>query len=186
MQINFTGNTIYLIDTSGLIMLESLFKYDNLVFEAIWEEIEELIQFDAFRTIDFVEDEINSYQGKEDFLKNWVRKWKKNFVVVTDSESINAAIPIINEEYNSGFFNARKQTEGKEEADPYLLWFYFYKNLLIYSFKRILTITLNAVKIMKVVIAIKTPILFTQKTKIIPEICPIKSIIPCDVDSGAG
>jgi hypothetical protein len=122
MQLDFNqGNTIYVIDTSGLIMLESTFKYDNPVFKAIWEEIEDLIRQGTFRIIDFVEDEINNYEGKQDFLKNWVKKWKKHFVVKTDAASINAAIPIINEEYSTGFFDAKKQAEGKEEADPYLI-----------------------------------------------------------------
>lgn len=81
MQLDFNqGNTIYVIDTSGLIKLESTFKYDNPVFNAIWEEIEELIKQGCFKTIDFVEDEINSYEGKQDFLKNWVKKWKKHLV----------------------------------------------------------------------------------------------------------
>ncbi len=124
MQLDFNqGRTIYVIDTSGLIMLESTFKYDNPVFVAIWEEIEELIKQDCFKTIDFVEEEINNYQGKQDFLKKWMKKWKKLFVVSTDTISINAAIPIINEEYKSGFFDAKKQAEGKEEADPYLIAF---------------------------------------------------------------
>lgn len=122
MQLDFNqGNTIYVIDTSGLIMLESTFKYDNPVFKAIWEEIEELIKQGCFKTIDFVEEEINSYEGKQDFLKKWVKKWKKHFVFPTDAASINAAIPIVNEEYKSGFFDAKKQAEGKEEADPYLI-----------------------------------------------------------------
>ena len=57
MQLAFNQDEIvYVIDTSGLIMLESTFKYDNPVFNAIWEEIEDLIQQDCFRTIDFVED----------------------------------------------------------------------------------------------------------------------------------
>lgn len=122
MQIEFyQGNIIYTIDTSGLIMLESTFKRDNPVFTAIWEEIEELIRQGCFRTIDFVEDEINSYEGKEEFLKKWIKKWKKHLVVATDSASINEAIPIINQEYSTGFFDAKKQAEGKEEADPYLI-----------------------------------------------------------------
>ncbi|MGD1008342.1 MAG: DUF4411 family protein [Ignavibacteriaceae bacterium] len=122
MEFDFnTGSKVYVIDTSGLIMLESTFKYDNPAFAAIWEEIEELIKQNCFRTIDLVEDEINSYEGKEDFLKKWVNKWKKLLVVSTDAECINAAIPIINEEYKTGFFDAKKQAEGKEEADPYLI-----------------------------------------------------------------
>jgi len=115
------GDVIYVIDTSGLIMLESTFKRDNPVFTAIWEEIEDLICLGNFKTIDFVEEEINSYQGKQDFLKMWIKKWKKHFVVITDAASINAAIPIVNEEYSSGFFDAKKQADGKEEADPYLI-----------------------------------------------------------------
>lgn len=122
MQLDFSlKEIVYVIDTSALIKLESNFKYDNPVFFAIWEEIEDLIRQGCFRTIDFVEDEINNYEGKEDFLKNWLKKWKRLFVVETDIESINAARPIINEEYKSGFFDAKKQAEGKEEADPYLI-----------------------------------------------------------------
>ncbi len=124
MQLNFNPeNTVYVIDTSALIVLESTFKFGNPVFRAIWEEIEDLIAIGSFKTIDFVESEINSYEGKEDFLKKWVNRWKKDLIAKTDPLSINAAIPIINEEYNSGFFDARKQAEGKEEADPYLIGF---------------------------------------------------------------
>ena len=61
MQLAFNQDeTIYVIDTSGLIMLESTFKYDNPVFIAIWEEIEDLIRGDCFRIIDFVEDEVGN------------------------------------------------------------------------------------------------------------------------------
>ncbi|MFI5263095.1 MAG: DUF4411 family protein [Candidatus Kapaibacterium sp.] len=113
--------TIYVVDTSALIMLESTFKPDSLVFKAIWEEIEDLISHGYFRTIDFVEEEVNSYEGEQTFLKNWVKKWKRYLVVTTDAESIKASIPIINEEYNTGFFNKQKLADGKEEADPYLI-----------------------------------------------------------------
>lgn len=114
-------NITYVIDTSGLIMLESTFKYDNNVFKAIWEEIEELINHGRFRTIDFVEEEINRYQGEKDFLKKWVKRWKHKLVFQTDTETFNAAIPIINAEYNTGFFDAKKLANGQEEADPYLI-----------------------------------------------------------------
>lgn len=115
------GNRIYVIDTSGLIMLDVTFKRDNPVFTAIWEEIEDLINQECFRTIDFVEEELKRYEGKQDFLKTWVKKWKKNLVAKTDAESIKAAIPIINTEYNSGFFDPKKLAEGTEEADSYLI-----------------------------------------------------------------
>jgi Domain of unknown function (DUF4411) len=122
MELDFSkGNKVYVIDTSGLIKLESTFKYDNPVFSAIWEEIEELIKEGCFRTINFVEDEVNNYEGEEDFLKKWIKKWRKLLVIDTDVESINAAKPIINEEYTTGFFDAKKQAAGQEEADPYLI-----------------------------------------------------------------
>ena len=114
-------NRVYVIDTSGLIMLEYTFKRSNPVFRAIWEEIEDLIVQDCFKTIDFVEQEINEYEGKQEFLKQWVKQWKKRLVVRTDVASFNAARPIIIEEFNTGFFDVKKQAAGKEEADPYLI-----------------------------------------------------------------
>lgn len=121
MDLFSEGNTVYVIDTSALMRLDLTFKRENPVFTAIWEEIEDLIVQGRFLVIDFVEIEINEYRGKEIFLKDWVKKWKKRLVVETDAESFNAARPIINEEYNTGFLNATKQAEGKEEADPYLI-----------------------------------------------------------------
>lgn len=112
---------IYVIDTSALIRLDLTFKKDIPVFTALWEEIEDLIRQGCFKTIDMVEQEINDYEGKEEFLKKWVKTWNKYFVVNTDAASFNAAKPIINNEYNTGFLNAGKQAEGKEEADPYLI-----------------------------------------------------------------
>ncbi len=114
-------SNVYVADTSALITLERTFKPDSPVFKAIWDEIEELIAQGSFKTIDFVETEINDYEGKEDFLKKWVSRVKRHFVVDTDADSFSAAIPIINQEYSTGFFNAQKQAEGKEEADPYLI-----------------------------------------------------------------
>lgn len=116
-------NTVYVIDTSALMRLDLTFKRENPVFTAIWEEIEDLIVQGRFLVIDFVEQEINEYRGKEVFLKDWVKKWKKRLVVETDAESINAARIIVNEEYHTGFLKPTKQAEGKEEADPYLIGF---------------------------------------------------------------
>lgn len=114
------SNTVYVIDTSALLRLDLSFKRENPVFTAIWEEIEDLILQKRFFVIDFVEQEINDYRGKEVFLKEWVKKWKKHLVIETDVASINAARPIINEEFNTGFLKANKLAKGKEEADPYL------------------------------------------------------------------
>ncbi len=123
MQLNFDGEdqTVYVIDTSGLIKLESTFHPEDPTFAALWEEIDSLVSQGRFRIIDYVEQEINSYEGAQDFLKKWVAKRKKQVVFETTSECYNAAIPIINAEYSTGFFDVKKQAEGKEEADPYLI-----------------------------------------------------------------
>ncbi len=116
-----TCEKTYVIDTSGLIKLESTFPPGNPTFEAIWKEVDNLIAEERFRTIDYVEQEINNYQGRETYLKQWVLKRKRKLVKETDIECYIAATPIINEEYNTGFFNSGKLAEGKEEADPYLI-----------------------------------------------------------------
>ena len=117
----YPNETIYVVDTSALIMLEYTYKYDSPVFEAIWEEIEYLISKGYFRIIDFVEDEINNYEGKEGFLKKWIQERKKHLVRKIDTASITASRLIINEEVNTGFLDPKKQDLGKEEADPYLI-----------------------------------------------------------------
>lgn len=117
---------VYVIDTSALINLKQKFDYNNSVFKAIWDEIEDLILSDNFLTIDFVETEIvEEYLGKEDFLIKWMRRYKqrKKFVKKSDEAVINAAIPIINDEFNSGFLKKEKLEKGKDEADPYLIAF---------------------------------------------------------------
>ena len=109
MDLFSEGNTVYVINTSALLRLDLNFKRENLVFTAVWEEIEDLIIQGRFIIIDFVEQEINEYRGKEEiFLKDWVKKWKKHLVVETDVKSFNVSIPIINEEYNTGFLNPNK------------------------------------------------------------------------------
>ncbi len=124
MELNFNENNIvYVIDTSAFIKLEATFPPENEVFVALWEEIIDLIKQKQFITIDFVEDEINNYEGKEVYLKNFIKKYKKSLIVETDIETFNEAKPIINQEYSTGFFDAKKQAEGKEEADPYLIAF---------------------------------------------------------------
>lgn len=119
----FTEDIVYVIDTSALIDLENIFKYDNPVFKAIWEEIENLIIKENLITLDFVDEEINSYEGDKEFLNEWIKNWKKKrkLIKLTDETVINAAIPIINQEYNTGFLNRKKLADGKDEADPYLV-----------------------------------------------------------------
>jgi len=122
MSADLFSQATYVIDTSALINLQEKFEYENPVFKAIWEEIEELILNNNFITIDFVEKEImDDYLGKKDFLIKWIKRFKKKrkFIKKVDESVINEAIPIINTEYTSGFLNQKKLADGKDEADPY-------------------------------------------------------------------
>lgn len=58
MSADLFHQIVYVIDTSSLINLQDKFDYNNPVFKAIWEEIEELIATDNLFTLDFVEKEI--------------------------------------------------------------------------------------------------------------------------------
>ena len=121
-ELNFYENeAVYVIDTSSLITLTHYYKRDSRVFRAIWEEIEDLIRARCFRILEFVETEINRYEGKGAFLKEWTKKWRKYFVYKMDNKSVVASQLIINAEFNTGFLDSKKQLTGKEEADPYLL-----------------------------------------------------------------
>lgn len=117
----FPCEKTYVIDTSSLVHLEQNFDRESVVYEAVWQEIEELVGQGCFKTLEFVWEELKDYQGDQDGLMKWIRKWKKHLIIDTDAEVLNAARPIINEEYNTGFFKASKQAEGKDEADPYLI-----------------------------------------------------------------
>lgn len=126
MSADLFHQIVYVIDTSSLINLQDKFDYNNPVFKAIWEEIEELIATDNLFTLDFVEKEIiDDYLGKKEFLIKWIKQFKKRrkFVKKSDEEVINASIPIINSEFNTGFFKKEKIEKGKDEADPYLIGF---------------------------------------------------------------
>lgn len=138
MSQDLFNENVYVIDSSALINLKDKFQYDNPVFKAIWEEIEDLIKVDNFIIINFVEDEINSYLGKTDFLKSWIKKWKKKkkFVKQVNEDVINVAIPIINKEYNSGFLDKKKLADGMNEADPYLIAFCKINNFKLVSDER--------------------------------------------------
>src|SRR4030042_2821120 len=111
----------YCIDTSSLIDLDIIYPKERETYKAIWDEIEELINDGLFSTSDFVEKEINEYQGKKTFIIEWIREHKQKLIIPTDSEIIIAASKIINENFKIGFLDPKKILKGKDEADPYLI-----------------------------------------------------------------
>lgn len=103
MQLDFNNsqNKIYVIDTSALIMLDFTFKYENPVFTAIWEEIEDLIGSGLFRTIDFVEEEISNYEGKDEADPYLIAYCKVHNCILITNENKNKPnkIPKIAEKF---------------------------------------------------------------------------------------
>jgi hypothetical protein len=95
----------YCIDTSSLIDLDIIYPKERETYKAIWDEIEELINDGLFSTSDFVEKEINEYQGKKTFIIEWIREHKQKLIIPTDSEIIIAASKIINENFKIGFLD---------------------------------------------------------------------------------
>lgn len=77
MDLFNTEDTVYVLDTSALIAFDFQYKRSNPLFAAVWEEIEDLLAQDCLKIIDFVEEEIDKYEGKEDYVKSWVKKHHK-------------------------------------------------------------------------------------------------------------
>jgi hypothetical protein len=110
----------YCLDTSFLIYLEMNFKPDNPVFSAIWKELDDLISQGCLMTSTFVQEEIEAYQGKETYLKKWLKK-RKQIIRQMDAPSLILAQKVINEHQNTGFLKPKKWEANKNEADPYLI-----------------------------------------------------------------
>lgn len=121
MDLFNTENTVYVLDTSALIALDYAYKRSNPMFEAVWEELEDLLAQGRLKIIDFVDAEIGKYEGKEDFVKKWVDQHRKRLVVETDVASLAFAQAVINAEKDTGFLKAAKLARGEDEADPYLI-----------------------------------------------------------------
>ncbi|MBU4321477.1 MAG: DUF4411 family protein [Thermodesulfovibrionales bacterium] len=109
----------FCIDTDALIILKTFYPKKEPAFKAIWEEIEKLIKEGNMFTIKFVEEEIEKYQGKDDFLKKWVKARKKHFIVPVNGEIWEAGQKIIRE--HPELLDQKKLANNEPEADPFLI-----------------------------------------------------------------
>lgn len=109
----------YCIDTSALITLKTFYPQNKAAFKAVWEEIEKLILDGNMFTIEIVEEEIKKYQGKDDFLKKWLDKHKKHFIIPIDSEIWDAGTKIMAK--HPELCDKKKTLDGDLEADPFLI-----------------------------------------------------------------
>ena len=115
------GEASYCFDTSALVSLDANYKQSK-VFGALWHDIEELMVHGRFVVIDMVYDEVMRHEGSgSSWLKEWLKRNKKECFRDTDEEAMVMARKVIRENKNTGFISEQKMMAGKEEADPYLI-----------------------------------------------------------------
>jgi len=119
MQQQLSIIKLYCIDTSALIDLERHYPKIQTAFKAIWEEIEQLIKEGSIFTIETVQEEIEKYQGKEVFLKKWIFKHRRQFIIQIDSQIWKIGQKITAE--HPEILDKKKIETGENQADPFLI-----------------------------------------------------------------
>lgn len=119
MKLSFDRS--YCIDVDALIRLDVYFPKSNPTFQAVWQEVEELIEAGSFYTSEIVEKEVNEYAGKHTFIQNWMKQHKKKQIIPNNPEIIQVVGKVVNENLNTGFLDQKKWDAGIDEADPYLI-----------------------------------------------------------------
>lgn len=111
----------YTIDTAGLIALDANYRMPG-VTDALWSDIDKLVEEGRFTVIDMVYEEVLRFQGQEGtWLKHWLRRNKGQCYRELDQESMILAQQVIRENMNTGFLSAKKMVAGQDEADPFLI-----------------------------------------------------------------
>ncbi len=119
MELPFGNN--YVVDTDVLIILMKHYPPDKPTFNAIWDEIENLIKQGNMFTTDVVYKEIGRYEGKGARLKNWAKsqKSKRRFFIGIDAETWQLAKKI--RDKFPALIKQKNIETGEEEADPFLI-----------------------------------------------------------------
>jgi hypothetical protein len=111
----------YTIDTAGLIALDANYRMPG-VTDALWADIEKMVEEGRFTVIDLVYEEVLRFQGQEGtWLKNWLKRNKVHCYRELDQESMVLAQKVIRENISTGFLSAKKLVAGQDEADPFLI-----------------------------------------------------------------
>lgn len=117
MKLPFGNN--YVVDTNVLITLMEYHPQDKPTYQAIWEDIENLIRDrNIFSTV-VVYDEIMKYLGKNDQLKKWAKSHKSRFFRSPDQETWQLAQEIIKK--FPDLLDKKKLQTGEPDADPFLI-----------------------------------------------------------------
>jgi len=117
MELPF-GNK-YVVDTDVLITLMKYYPQDNSTFNAIWDDIENLIKQKNIFSTSVVYDEIMKYEGKDDRLRKWAKTHKKRFFIPTNSEIFELVKDII--KVFPDLPDKKKLQTGEPDADPFVI-----------------------------------------------------------------
>lgn len=117
MELPF-GNK-YVVDTDVLITLMKYYPPDNPTFNAIWDDIENLIKQKNIFSTSVVYDEIMKYEGKDDRLRKWAKTHKKRFFIPIDSEIFQLAKDII--KVFPDLPDKKKLQTGEPDADSFII-----------------------------------------------------------------
>lgn len=112
------GNT-YVVDTNVLITLMSHHPQDKPAYQAIWDEIDDLIKQKIIFSTTVVYDEIIKYLGKDDRLKKWAKLYKNRFFIPTNPEIFKLAQDITKD--FPDLPDKKKLQTGEPDADPFLI-----------------------------------------------------------------
>lgn len=112
---------VYAFDSDALVTLE-LYYSDQAVFDNLWQDLSWLALAGQLKVIDFVYDEVvERYKGDRVLLKSWLKKHRKYCYWETGERAMILSQKIIRETVSSGFLKRQNLTEGKDEADPFLI-----------------------------------------------------------------
>lgn len=117
MELPF-GNR-FVVDTNVLITLMAYYPPNNPTFNAIWDEIEELIKQENMFSTSYVYDEIVRYSGKDDRLRKWAKAHKGQFFIPDNPEIWQLAQNIMKK--FPDFADKKKLQTGEPDADPFLI-----------------------------------------------------------------
>lgn len=111
--------TIYNIDTSALIYLETYYPREH--FETIWINLEKAFEDGAVYIIDNVWKEIQAYTDSEAPLVVWMKDKKTKMVRTINDEHMLKAVELVRANPEIVKDNASVDSAIKENADPYII-----------------------------------------------------------------
>jgi hypothetical protein len=120
--VNNPNSTKYVIDANVLIDLALWYPFG--CSDGFWSQLETVLQQKKFILLDVIVDEVK-YSGP---LLDWLKKQKKNGLVITMDDSVKEKAIEINNQYK-----IIDENTGNSQGDAYLIAFALLNNLSIFT-----------------------------------------------------